>query len=478
MFCKVSELKEYTAYKYRYWLLLAICIASRMLTSIYYVEDPDSLHFALAATDFDISRFQPHFPGYPVFCFLLQVFTVMLGKFSLAFSLLGGLSIFVIIYSSIRISQSIFPNTNALYVGALLFFNPFMWLMSNRYMPDMMGTAVLMYAIWLYVRGGQRDSIIFQFVAGILAGVRLSVLPFLLLPCLLLLMKKDKKGLQILAGTLGVLIWFIPMLLDTGWEQLLASAQFQTEGHFNEWGGTVYEEPSYADRFIALIESIWAHGLGGYWQGRGVIAIIISIGLLDGLGFAMLAIKSLKDKKVFWVLLSSVLVYLCWVFFFQNILHKPRHILQVVPFVIMAVAIGYSYLSERWQLVAHISFYVLIVATGYMTYVLVSQHQQPSAIAQAMAFLQDKEGATVVSIPLVNEYMQKQGIKARFLSAETEQKLISQQLSSGEPYYVIGEFDMINTSPENSHAFYHNPYVNKMWPVIVVHEYRGGGNGE
>lgn len=457
---------------YSYWLLFVLCVVTRLVSAIYYVEDPDSLHFALAASDYDISKFQPHFPGYPIFCFVLQGFTLLLGKFSLAFALIGGISTFVIIDSAARISKIAFPWVNQTVVYILIFFNPFLWLMANRYMPDLMSTAVLMYAFWLFVRDRKNDKLLFQFTAGILAGLRLSVMPFLLVPSIILLVKKDERGLQILVGILGVLVWFIPMLLDTGWQQLIESAQFQAEGHFYKWGGTVYESSSYWQRFVALVESIWAHGLGGYWSDRGLVTIVIGIGILLGLSCFIPAFKLAEDKRIIKVIGVSILVYLLWVFFFQNIIHKPRHILQVIPFFLMLIAVGYTYLGltkvRQW------AFTLFAVATIWLSFNLVLQHKKPSAIAQAKELLEECNGSTLISIALVNEFMQKQGVEAEFLSIETDEGRIKQVIENRGPYYVIGEFEVITEKPDSSHTFYHNPYVNKMWPSIVVNEFKGG----
>jgi len=54
-------------------ILLAVCMGSRLWSAIYYIEDPDSLRFALGVIDFDVVRIQPHFPAYPVFCFFAKL---------------------------------------------------------------------------------------------------------------------------------------------------------------------------------------------------------------------------------------------------------------------------------------------------------------------------------------------------------------------------------------------------------------------
>ena len=75
-----------------------LCMAARLFTTINYIEDPDSLRFALSIENYNLASLQPHFPGYPVFCFVVKALTIALSKFSYAFSIVGGFSTFVVIF--------------------------------------------------------------------------------------------------------------------------------------------------------------------------------------------------------------------------------------------------------------------------------------------------------------------------------------------------------------------------------------------
>ena len=82
--------------------LFLICILSRVMSSVYYIEDIDSLRFALSIKEFDIVKLQPHFPGYPIFCFLVKFLHFVIGNMGISFSIIGGTSIFFIIYYLLR----------------------------------------------------------------------------------------------------------------------------------------------------------------------------------------------------------------------------------------------------------------------------------------------------------------------------------------------------------------------------------------
>ena len=164
--------------------LLFLCLASRLLSSIYYIEDPDSLRFVLGVLDYDVSKMQPHFPAYPVFCFIAKALYVVTGRYALSFSLIGGLATFVIIYSTLKIVRTKVVEWFGLALVFILFFNPLLWLMANRYMPDLLGVALCLSACFFVSERNRMTAQIGFFIAGLLLGVRLSYAP-IILPSLL-----------------------------------------------------------------------------------------------------------------------------------------------------------------------------------------------------------------------------------------------------------------------------------------------------
>lgn len=464
----------YSFYWYLIFLFL-LCLISRLITTVYYPEDPDSLRFALAVKDFNISELRPHFPGYPVFIFLIKFFTLILGKFSIAFSITGGLSVFLIIYASLKITHASPKSLLWWMLAALIFFNPLIWLMSNRYMSDLTGTAMVMIIFWGFKEslGSKRSWVLVtQFSVGLLAGIRISYLPVILLPSIYLLFKKEKKAQQLFTGIAGILIWLIPMIIDTGWDTLIFTAREQTTGHFYEWGGTVLSENSLINRFVKLIHSIWAAGLGGWWPERHWITLITG----GGFFIAFLGNVIKKEKTEFThfriITLISIAIYLIWILFFQNVIHKIRHILPVVPWLLIFFAYGFTTLIHRKRELFIITFSMFMISYVILTGKLVIQHKQPTAIAQVKRYLLSQPGPkTVISIPLINFYLSAQGVKANF-QATTKTNTLSNPFNKRNPANTLYRIGQGYTKMENSNiekfVFYHNPYVNPVWPKIEV----------
>tara|TARA_B100001769_G_C22055539_1_gene567446 strand:- start:884 stop:1234 length:351 start_codon:yes stop_codon:yes gene_type:complete len=110
---------------------------------------------------------------------------------------------------------------------------------------------------------------------------------------------------------------------------------------------------------------------------------------------------------------------------------------------------------------------LLIVST-----VLAIQHKSPSAISKLkddmISLDPDK---TIVSIPLVEYYLKTHGVKANYININD----LSQGMDSDDLNHAILIGDHSALLGDNYHiisdsSYYHNPYVNRMWPVI--HSFR------
>ncbi len=263
-FLSAFHLKDSQSISYAV-VLIAVCLVSRFLTSIYYIEDIDSLRFAHSLVEYDLTKLQPHFPGYPVFCLLAKILYGISGSMAFSFSLIGAFSVIVLVYALLRILNWQLRSLEGTILAVLIAANPLIWIMSNRYMPDLMGVACLFLGTY-YIISGYRSSnnhqlLIGAILAGFLAGIRLSYIPFIA-PLLLIIFIQTKERISFLiAGLGGVVIWLLPLIYLTGWDAFLASAMRQTSGHFGDFGGSIVTEPDSWKRLIETTRTIWADGL-------------------------------------------------------------------------------------------------------------------------------------------------------------------------------------------------------------------------
>ncbi len=471
--------------KHKYVLLLLVCIGSRLLSSIFYIEDIDSLRFGLSAYDYDVAAFRPHFPGYPLYCFLLKVIHTFTGSLGISFSLLGGVSIFIIIVFLEKIWW-FFSQRNTSSLIFVCFFCPLLWLMSNRYMPDIMGLALLisaLYYLMIFTREHEDASgIIFCILLGALVGVRLSFAPFFLPAIYILLKHPSKLPKMFLFFVLSVAFWFVPWLIDTGWEPLIHAAKLNTDGHFNKWGGGVMSDTSsYAARLYKMIESVWADGLGGWWKHRHWSTAILGVSWLFFLAFGCrIFLRNFRGAYFNTLILISccLLSYSIWAYFFQNIASKPRHIMPVLPFLILLASFGMieieKILGQQIRAALRGVFFSFLV---FVCVVLVRQHQKPSAISQISTHIMAKKEPSAVfySKSLINYYLSRHiGLEDMVYISLEDKHLLNSNVTSGTKLFSTVAIDssMISGLKELSKDdFYHNPYVNRLWYNMRIYTY-------
>lgn len=459
-------------------LIVGAAVVTRLLSTIYYIEDPDSLRFALSVYDeFAVAERQPHFPGYPVFWVAARVFYLLTNSLAVTFSVIGGLATGVIVWVTVRMANRSWTTPAAWIFGVLVLFNPLIWLMGTRYMPDLLGVAGVLTTFYLLVHedGGYRERLAGMMLAGLMTGLRLSYMPFLMLPVALHLFEERRRLPSIAAGAVGVVLWLIPLIVDTGWTPLWKAAAAQATGHFTEFGGTVATDPQLGRRLVHLIESLWADGLGGFWPGRHPVTVVVGLGLA---GFGVGGIGRLREMvsdRMLSLLTGSAAIYVLWIFFYQNIIHKPRHVLLLIPLLVLPIGCG---MARGWQTkfpALRVVPLLWFLAYSGVTGVLVWQHRQPTAIAQVKEHLAriDDDSLQVGSIPLVNYYMAGQGIDARYFSMEDSADWARLRRAASHRLTVVISENRPFTQPRPTRvdSFYHNPYVNRMWPQVQVYTY-------
>ena len=471
----IRNFAELRITEFRMWgIVLILCVGSRLLTTVYYIEDLDSLRFAISMVDYDVIKLQPHFPAYPVFCFVGKLIYAVMGRYALAFSLIGGVSIFLTIFFLLKIAGIRNTSSVGLIAVFVLFINPLLWLMSNRYMPDAMGVGLVFASLYFATVQDQNPRKVGFgfFLAGVLGGVRLSYLP-ILLPALVMQLRVQRQSLRFIAsGTVGVIIWLVPLIILTGWETLFQAAQTQSYGHFLEFGGTITSQPGLWLRTAKLFEGVWADGFGLYWSGRHLITACTTLALLGILAANWHQIKNAKRSSILSVSFIGCVVYLIWIFCFQNVVNKSRHVLPLIPFLGLFIALACARAAGHSNRMLKVVLIGFLICYGYVTLHLVVQHKNPTAIAQIYQYLRAKQSdkLCVVSVPLVKYYLESQGLQAVYIpiKGEDDTEKLNEQL---DPELVVIGSPLQDRVLKMQKTFYHNPYVNRMWPAIPLFEY-------
>tara|TARA_Y100000588_G_C14124270_1_gene868649 strand:- start:281 stop:1285 length:1005 start_codon:yes stop_codon:yes gene_type:complete len=329
-----------------------------------------------------------------------------------------------------------------------------------------MGLSIIVAAFYLLTfSSNYKNNLIGMFLAGILFGVRLSYFPLLILPVFILLYKTKNRLKLILSLGLGVLIWLIPFIFSQGLEPLVAVGLKHTSGHFTDYGGTILTENNLLIRLKYLIHTIWADGLGGFWVGRSWITLIISLIML--VIFSQLFWIKFNLNKALKILIISSLIYLIWIFFFQNLIYKSRHVLPLI-FIIL-VLMSTIILNIKFK--SYVIIFPLILSI--LTFNIVFAHKKGTSIYHLKNYLKNQANSTIISNTLVNFYLKTNGIKANFISVDKmEKREVINRLNDTKKIKIIGDYSSLieNIYQINfDTTFYHNPYMNRMWSEIPLY---------
>ena len=394
------------------------------------------------------------------------------GSLANSFSIIGAISTFIIIYYSILIVSFKNKLSSNYFLMALILANPMIWIMSNRYMPDLMGLSLFVASFYMLVCQNEKKYMyIGSVISGLLLGVRLSYFPLLILPMIKVLRENKKNTLQFVSSiALGVVIWLIPIVYITGLDNLIYVAQNQSLGHFTDFGGTMITESDWSYRIKLFLHTIWSDGLGGYWFGRSFITILLSISMIPILFSSISYFKSNPLDSKIKILIGCIALYVIWILFFQNIVYKSRHVLPVVYFIIVLLSYGYNYLNTNKY--NKIISTIFIICSIYIGSIIAFQHKQPTAISKVKDYLiKSREPLTIITTPLISYYLKSSGVNFTYYDAHKIDPTIY-NYGDNNKILMIGNFqEVLNNkiSVTRDTSFYHNPYVNRMWSTINLY---------
>lgn len=354
--------------------LTAAVWALRLPFAGVYAESWDAVDFALALQRYDIFNMQPHFPGYPLYILAGHLFLPFAEEPVRALTLL---SVWCGALSQIPfylLAQKLLPDARSRWTAMLLFAaSPLLGLTVVQPMSDAFGllaVLVLLAVIAATLHLSGRPLFLLTCLAAVwfalLLGIRLSSFPFgfLLLHPLFRLFRERRSLGGFIARTAVVVLLFLAAL--AGW--LLPTAategglvpfwqlgQAFTVGHFTDWGGTSFSSgASWGERLYGFLwerltlngligtsEEAFAQGLTG-WLNVPVLAVLIG-GAAAG---AADLLRRRPQPAVVWFLALAAGPYALWAFFGQNS-EKARHILPLLPLLLLLVAHGFSVLGNR-----------------------------------------------------------------------------------------------------------------------------------
>ena len=107
------------------------------------------------------------------------------------------------------------------------------------------------------------------------------------------------------------------------------------------------------ERFLFLVESVWADGMGGFWLSRSWHTIILSIFILIVCYIGLnTIISNWKHEKYLRRIIRCLFTYFIWIMLFQNVIYKSRHTLPLLLLFFVVALIGFEYvISEVYNII-------------------------------------------------------------------------------------------------------------------------------
>jgi hypothetical protein len=214
------------------------------MTRSRWLDDWDSVQFALALDDFDVTRHQPHPPGYPVYIAAGKLIHLIVADHAAALTLLSSLSGAAVAAMFYILSRRYLVWSTALCATIILALMPLFWLQAGLALTDMFGLVFVL--TFLLVEGAstqiRRGDFFRRIVAGLIAGLSLGARPHITLLivaywCLDGLFSRSATRTHFLtaavAFVVGVAVWLLSTSVATGGIQTYLSACLSMfEGRF------------------------------------------------------------------------------------------------------------------------------------------------------------------------------------------------------------------------------------------------------
>ncbi len=292
-------------------------------------DDWDGLGFLAAVRHFDLDRFAPHPPGYPVYVALLKLADVASDPRVAAYavSIASGVASLLLARDAAR---RLWGEATGWALGAAVAIPPLAWRASSAIGTEALALAFAMLAVWALTRSRDADPKAGWLVAtglgvavGLGMGVRLSWGPLYL--ALLAIAPRGLRQRAVGIAAIAVLAWAAPLCIVVGPAHLFELLRTQAHGHATSWGGTVITDPG-MERGLYFARDLFVDGLG---VDRDALGLALGMGAV-----VLLAVGLRRWKQARFAGIRSVAAvlapYLVWIAFGQNLRQQPRHALPLV----------------------------------------------------------------------------------------------------------------------------------------------------
>jgi hypothetical protein len=305
-------------------------------------DDWDGVGFVHAVRDFDLARFRPHFPGYPVYVALARALRPLAASDALAASAASAVGGALLVLAGTLLLGR---RGHAVWVAAMSLASPVVALAATSVGSDALGAGLLAMALACAARARGRASM--AVAAGVWAGLALGARPGNAVEVAIVAAawagarwRARERGwrvgvaLALGACALTCAAWLAVLVARHGVAGLWELGSAQVRGHFGTWGGSVGTDRALGARAVRVGQVLLGDVLGGGTSLMGAVRAG-TMAALAGAGLARLGARRAR-----WVV-AAVGVLVGYALVAQNV-DEPRHLLLPACALAGLAALGLS----------------------------------------------------------------------------------------------------------------------------------------
>ena len=320
-------------------LALTLYLTLLVASAPRWPDDWDGIGFVESVHDFDIERFHPHPPGYPVYVALLRAAAAVVGDSFRAAVLVAAVSGAVAIALTWDAVRRLAGERAAWTAASLAAVAPGIWRACSGVgseAPALAAAAACAWGLVVLSRGesvaSRAASIALGAGAGLGLGVRLSWGP--IYAGALALAPRFARPLAWGIAAVSCAAWGGGLIAAMGGANLARVYGAHFAGHAVRWGGTIVTEPGWV-RFAWMARDIFVDGMGA---GRDPLGL--AVGVFGGIAGCQAFALGWETRWRGWRRLSALFVpYVIWIGLGQNLRDQPRHTVPLVALLLVGLAI-------------------------------------------------------------------------------------------------------------------------------------------
>lgn len=324
------------------YIIVVVAFILRFIYQAPYLEDWDSVQFALGIHNYSIADHQPHPPGYPLYILLGKLFYIVFQDDLKALNFMSAFLGSLIIIPLYFLTKKMFNPTTAFITILFFIFLPLPWILSTVALTDIPGLFFLLLAIYfIYISSDNGKRFLLTcFFSGLILGFRTnSILILLALICFIIARRYNLKFafLSAFSFSAGIAVWFIPINLITGPKQFLNSYLLMKDYVISH--DVLIGNSSGLNSIIKLkVEQFWDLLTIAYTSWFSIISTV-------SLGYLFFK-KKLWGQFKYQFLSIWIIAHLIPQFIVYN-LEMPRHTLPLLPPILILVSSVISQLLNK-----------------------------------------------------------------------------------------------------------------------------------